>query len=839
MSQPPNQTSPRQPALLFVLLAIALLGGLTALGHQMLWTRRMVDILGGTAESASRVLGCFFLGLALGAAAAARLAGKFHRPWRTLAVIEGLIVLTALPFLFLSPLLDAFWPSRGLDFLLGWPGTTVKTLASFGAVFPPAFFMGWFLPVAARGLFPDPGSFQRQGLWLYGLNTLGGVFGLVIISLYGLQNLGVTGSFLLLLGLHLLILLALLWMDRREGTSAQMVQSDPPSGQALPATDLSPEKPIISVPLLLALAAFSGFMVLAFEVISLEILMLVAPLSFHAPAAILIGVIFLLGTAALAAIPLRHRPDLIPFLMVMAGLTTLLSPFLFYFLAQTFHGLPPQPGFFQFWVRLILLSFFSFGPALFVAGFVFPLLSVAWSRTIARNPARLNQTERWGWLLAINGAGGFLGAELGYRLMMPTLGLYPGLGWLAAGYGLVGLLLWFKGPWQTQRNLPIAFGGSTLLLILWTTLTLLPQIPTINPHLGWQTLWERSGPEGTVTVVEGPGIGRGILVSNQYLLGSVGARWNQERQGHLPLLLHPQPEKVAFLGVATGMTPAAATLQSAPREITAFEISRSVLHAAEKHFATENHQLSSNPRVRLIREDARLGIIAADRAFDLIIGDLFLPWGPGEARLYSREHFAATRRALRPDGLFAQWLPLHQLSLDHLSSIVVTAREVFPEVHFFLGGLTTSQPMLLMLCGDSPVFSLETINHRIAREKSYLRDPILRHREAIQLLDLGSELHFRDVPVNTLENLHIERTASRDRIVINPHQPYLEGAHLLEWLEQSSLPETFRRTSLPLLHWSHRQDPSSRLPAHLRESLPANLLSDREADWTRWPGQRP
>lgn len=820
-----------------LLLILAILGGLTALGHQVLWTRRMVDILGGTAESASRVIACFFLGLALGAAAAAFVGGKIQRPWRTLAMIEGLILITALPFLFLPSWLDALWQARGLDALASWQGAAIKTLASFVAVFPPAFFMGWFLPVAAKGLFPRPEDFQQKGLWLYGLNTMGGVLGLIFISLWGLQNWGMSGSFYLLLALHVLILGGLLLLDRINPAIIA-----PPENPVKPLSTAPPDKleshPQIST-WLLGLSFFSGFAILAFEVISLEILMLVAPLSFHAPAAILIGVIFLLGLAALLAIPLRRGSQYIPFLLVTTGLITLASPFLFYFLAQALNGLPPQPSFAAFWLRLLLLSLLSFGPALLLAGFVFPFLSVAWSQSPAGPAPDLRGNARWGWLLALNGLGGFIGAEMGYRLFMPTMGVYPALGFVGGLYALLGLVLWLKGPWQTPRNLPVAFAGTAALVIFWATFTLLPQLPTVNPHLGWKTLWERSGPEGTITVIEGPGVGRGILVSNQYLLGSTGARWEQKRQGHLPLLLHPNPEKVAFLGVATGMTPAAATRQTIPREIVAFEISRSVLTAAGTYFSEENHNLLQNPSARILREDARLGMIATEAKFDLIIGDLFLPWGPGEARLYSYEHFVATRRALRPGGLFAQWFPLHQLTKAHLASIISTADEVFPEKRFFLGGLNTTQPILLLLAGDAlPPFQ-ETVIKRIEQERHHLKDPFLRSLAGVELLALGSELALPAGSRNTLENLYLERRASRDRIVIQPGESYLTGETLLDWLKESPLPNTFQSFSLPLLEHQTLYGPQSHLPRNLRNKIPPQLKEDPANDWSRWDGPPP
>ena len=67
---------------------IVLIGtGAAALGHELLWTRRMMDLLGASAESSARVFECFFLGLCLGAAVVSSRVSKLLRPWYCLGII--------------------------------------------------------------------------------------------------------------------------------------------------------------------------------------------------------------------------------------------------------------------------------------------------------------------------------------------------------------------------------------------------------------------------------------------------------------------------------------------------------------------------------------------------------------------------------------------------------------------------------------------------------------------------------------------------------------------------------------------------------------------------------
>jgi hypothetical protein len=44
---------------------------------------------------------------------------------------------------------------------------------------------------------------------------------------------------------------------------------------------------------------------------------------------------------------------------------------------------------------------------------------------------------------------------------------------------------------------------------------------------------------------------RRIKLNNFYVLGGTAAAGDERLQGHIPLLLHPRPERVAFLGLGT------------------------------------------------------------------------------------------------------------------------------------------------------------------------------------------------------------------------------------------------------------------------------------------------
>jgi len=94
-------------------------------------------------------------------------------------------------------------------------------------------------------------------------------------------------------------------------------------------------------------------------------------------------------------------------------------------------------------------------------------------------------------------------------------------------------------------------------------------------------------------------------------------------------------------------------------------------------FSPYNRNVFEDRRVRFLQEDARW-VMARERAtYDVVVGDLFLPWRTGEGRLFTLEHFENVQRSLKPGGLFCQWLPMFQLTRAQFETIARTFREVF------------------------------------------------------------------------------------------------------------------------------------------------------------------
>lgn len=188
-----------------------------------------------------------------------------------------------------------------------------------------------------------------------------------------------------------------------------------------------------------------------------------------------------------------------------------------------------------------------------------------------------------------------------------------------------------------------------------------------------------------------------ILVNNQYSVGSSRNIQEKSIQSLLPMSIHENPKKIFFVGMGTGVT-AGAALLSDPESVTVCEISSGVEKLARKHFPKYVNGLFNDKRVKIINEDGRIFLSYSESKYDLIISDLFIPWQSGTAPLYTREFYLSVRKHLNQNGLFTQWLPLYQLTMNDFGIIINTLSEVFGQVTMWRAGFNQLEPAVALVC---------------------------------------------------------------------------------------------------------------------------------------------
>jgi spermidine synthase len=129
-------------------------------------------------------------------------------------------------------------------------------------------------------------------------------------------------------------------------------------------------------------------------------------------------------------------------------------------------------------------------------------------------------------------------------------------------------------------------------------------------------------------------------------------------------------------------------------------------------FARANGGVADRPNVRLHVADARTYAAhaaaqvqrGAGQGYDLVIGDLFHAAQAGTGALYAAEHFQAVARLVAGrDGVYVQWVPLHEVPPDEARALVRTFFAVFPQGAAVLGTWTVRTPILALVGAHRPL----------------------------------------------------------------------------------------------------------------------------------------
>lgn len=669
--------------------------------------RWLTTLFGATTLAVTATLSGFFLGLALGSLAL----GERSRRWRRPLLAFGLLEIgVGLGALLVHPILDLyrdFYPLIRLR-LTGFPAgfALVKLVLAWAAVGIPTFCMGATLPALGEAVAP---SGKRLGVpvgGLYAVNLLGAAVGTLAVPFILLPRLGLDTAYACAVAGSLTVGLI--------ACSQARLASDTVRSPSQAPAALS-----VSVPLVvLALSTLSGLSTLALQTLWARMFSLVHENSIYSFAVVLF--VFLIGLTGGAALARRElawdRPPraLLGTAWCIAGLLVVASPRFFAALTDGLVYVSAASGYGALW-RLLALAAATMLPATLALGTALPLIM-----EMAGAHGRETAGPVIGRLLAANTLGAMAGPVIATFVMGPLLGLWPSL-------VMLGGFLVFVGAWTGLPRLHAAVAVGILAGEMVLGATDLPPV-RIRSSEGETLVSVREGTHGT-TAVLATAQDRWITVNNSYVLGGTAAGEEERWQAHLPLLLHPSPRRVAFLGMGTGITAGAALLHPVG-SVVALEIVPEVVEAARRDFAGFNGGVVGDPRVEVVVDDGRNYLASTPGAFDVIVGDLLVPWRPAEAPLYTREHFVSVRAALAGDGVFCQWLPLYQLSPDQVAIIARTFLDVFPATTLWRGNFDpTAATLALVGQRGSGALDVDAVDGRLRRlaasgeRNAFLQDP--------------------------------------------------------------------------------------------------------------------
>ena len=680
--------------MIVLLAACFFVSGAAGLAYEVLWSRHLALLFGANAEAVGLVLAVFMSGLGLGSRAFGGLADRSRAPLRLYAALEAGIGLFALAT---GPLLAAVaraFPALAAA-LGGGPAAAsgAKAILTAAVLFPPAFLMGGTLPALARALASEAARAPRVVSLLYAVNLLGAVCGAALTGFWAVENAGLAatmrGAAMADFAVAAVAFLA-----------ASRLYAPLPPDAALSAPE--PLSRLARVALFAGLFV-SGAVFMLDEVVFTRLLSLAFGVSSYSFTLVLVLCLLGLGVGGFAA---SARAARAPVTLASFGRVQLASAAL----AGLAMAAVPLVS------RALLLARqvpgLGFGPSLglkaaLAAALLVPLASVAGAGMplllafVAGRPGgvgtsvgRASLANTAGTLAGSLAAGFFLVAALGSQTTL-RLGALTSL-----GAGLLALAAARKRPGAAALSAAGVLALGVLLVPRWPDWVFLrsdtyPRTPPAATRLEFEQrrrvanverLFFEEGRSTTVAVLQGPRI-RTLLSNGHPEASDVGDMGTQLGIAIIPLALHPAPRDVLVVGFASGVTADAAARAPGVERVDVAEIETAMFRAAAR-FAHVNNGVLANPRVRLHPVDARSLIAAGGRRWDVVLSEPSNLWRAGVSNLFTADFYASARGALKPGGVFAQWLQLYGLRWETLRTVFATLVRAFPhtEVWWVDGG---------------------------------------------------------------------------------------------------------------------------------------------------------
>lgn len=636
--------------------------------YEVIWGRQLILFFGSPVFAVSALLSALAGGLGLGSFYFRHLVDGENRPLRVYAFLGAGLGIFALIFPTLLDILNAICVLiyRGLGasfYFLSW----IRFVLSFIVLLIPSTLMGGMLLLLSRAAKERCGGFRADRL--FAINMLSASIGCVTVGFFLIQLLGLQSSAYLGVAINLILAGIAFGLDRSwPETSADSQQNGSAESEISPTGEMWQS--------LLWTFAVSGFCATASAVLWTRIL---SPFLGNPASAFSVTLTVLLlgvaiGSFLFGAIARRIQPRVNLFGLVQIGIGLSLVALIPAFgnLYGISRGLQTAFGVGRFWE--------------FVAGFILmiiPTILIGASFPLARRI--YTGAESQSAVFPLSTIGAVLGPLCAGFILIPLIGVPLSLLLTAGLNAVVGCVLILRNPEKSQLISGTAIGGTILtvgvglMVVLWGTSPAFLKNGTFWIARVNDTLVEHTEAvdANIATFMDDQGIHR-VYVDNDEIANT--SRWGLMPHriiAHLPLLLHPNPERALVLGFGMGVT--SHTMTQHDVRVDTVENPKGLIEAARKHFNDVNHNVLDSSMFNPVINDERNYLLMTPKRYDVIsVGALHPLVSSSGSNLYSADFYRWCKRILTEDGIICRWIPLDRLAETHLKMIVRTFIDVFP-----------------------------------------------------------------------------------------------------------------------------------------------------------------
>ncbi|NCD32508.1 MAG: spermidine synthase [Spartobacteria bacterium] len=701
---------PARGSLLFGIIALLFfISGMAALLYQVVWTKCLVWVFGSSGYAVATTLSVFMLGLASGSRTGGALADRMIRPLWWVALIESGIAFTAYCSGFLLTMLPQFLAHLDAAWLTGSKYLVLRFSGVFAVLFIPTFLMGLTLPILVRQcVLLGDGIARRTGL-LYGLNMAGGVAGCLAAGFYLIGTLGFQGALhtgVLLNGICSAgtLFMALVSQRKRWQSLSSPLPSIQRETEPTAMTDRRTGRSM-------QLAYFcAGFAILGLECVWTRILLFHLNSTAQTFSAMLAVILLFMSIGSVMgarkAEKCTHAAAHYGLLLLCCSLAIIASLAAWTYGAsgksfahlatKTFSHLPVscQTPLFDFLLRITLPTFILTALPAWIQGYAFPFAARFFTENKKYAGRNLGGAYMW------NVLGCMLGPLVCGFLLLPNMGMQGSLMVCVGILVLAGCIVRIG-----TRSMRWWQGGFAALLFLGIAM-LLPERILYSLFSDRTVFYDQAVLENQGVIIEHQGTNRiifheedhcgSVLVMQQdipqaainlrrlyvgptsMITDNFAAQRYTKLLGHLPALLAENPERVLVICLGTGMTLSGVAAHDTIKQIDCAELSPAVTRAVHCYDHV-NGSILNDPRVHLMITDGRTHLMKTRKTYHLITLEPPPPANEGAANLYSREFYELCSHRLSSNGLVAQWIPYHLLTLEQIRALTASVLDVFPQ----------------------------------------------------------------------------------------------------------------------------------------------------------------
>jgi spermidine synthase len=651
-----------------ILMLLFSASGCAALIYEVVWYQLLQLAIGSTSVSLGILLATFMGGLCIGSLWLPRLRLKQH-PLKVYALLEVGIAAFAVLVQISLPVLNRAYISGAEH---GLPGMLLRGILAAICMLPPTILMGGSLPAITRWIEASPEGVSWWG-YLYGGNTAGAVFGCLFAGFYLLRVFNMATATYVAVAINLAV----------AGVSMLVAGATPFSAgleaQAVSATEDAADRPWqIYISIALSGATALGAEVVWTRTLAMELLATVYVFS-------IILAVFLTGLAIGSGIGSWILRKINP--AVALGWSQILLTLGIAWTAYTMiHRLPnwsddvltTLDGWRMYSLDLKRVIY-AVLPATLFWGASFPLACAAIARP-DEDPGRVT-----GKIYAANTLGGIVGALAVSLALIPWIGSQNTERLLIIVSALSGLLVLVP---YLKRSIPMVAASVLALIVVGFLAFTVSPLPTQLVAYGrFMASW--AGQSTDLRMIEGRNSSVAytrwndgatyINVSGHVEATTEQADMKLQRMvGHLPAVLHPNPEKILGIGFGAGVSAGTFTRYPSVKSITICEIEPVIPPNSTYFFGQQNYDVKDDPRTKIVYDDARHFLLTTTEKYDIIASDPLDVFLKGTAALYSKEYFDVVKQHLNPGGYFTLYVPLYETSEPTIKSELLTFFDAFP-----------------------------------------------------------------------------------------------------------------------------------------------------------------